>query len=602
MKKFKKHILSIKKKYMRLFKRYMRLIKKYIRSFKKNLQSSKKKYIRLIKKKVMPSIKKRVLLIRKKSISFIKKCAFSIKNFIVTLIKKIIYFINKSIPVIKNYIIAAKNFIVPLTKKIILSIKNQAVTLTKKFILLMKKYKPIVRNQVVILTRKSASLTKKIILSVKIGIFYFIKRSFYLIKSGIVQLIRGINLLIKSIVPLFKRFIIINKKGTSSFIKKSSYFIKRGVIQLANEIILIIKSIIYLIKEVIIAIKNGVCYLVKKSVPLIKNNINKLYEVISLLIKKLISLYKSCTTSIKNSNFLIKKYARLSLLIIIGSLVTFFGTTYAKYIYKSVWNYYLKTVGFYFNSDNLDMITAKNVNNLWDGGSVTFNVRNNHNQVVITDYDINYNVVCTVLGDAASYATCHLNGTSSNTFEGTLPSIKVCVNNKSNDVDVSTYDEETCLNGGYSWESQISTQELYFDVVLTNQNYSISDVVVNITVTSTEPYTKTMSGDFTLHKRNTEVEDVILNYKNYTDYDRLIISNSHSEDKCVKLSWDFEKLIINEDISKFTSYNVDETGYINEITFKIEAKKSMSLEFYKKDFDIIYNVSEFLIQESDGCV
>ncbi len=297
-----------------------------------------------------------------------------------------------------------------------------------------------------------------------------------------------------------------------------------------------------------------------------------------------------------------KKYYHLVLLVFISILLVFYGVTYAKYIYKSVWDYYLKTVGFYFNSDNLDVETVKNVNNLWDGGSVKFNIRNNLNQKVITDYDINYNIVCTVMGDAALYSTCHLNGTSSNSFEGTLPSVKVCINNTTNGIEVSEYDEETCISNDYSWESQISMQELYFDIVLTNQSYEISDIVVNITATSTAPYTKVLSGDFTLHKRNPDEESVILNYKNYTNYDRLIISNSHLTNKCVKISWDSEKLMINENTSNFSAYNVDSNGYINEIIFNIEAKKSMSFMFYKKDFDNTYNVNEFTIQEISGCV
>lgn len=297
-----------------------------------------------------------------------------------------------------------------------------------------------------------------------------------------------------------------------------------------------------------------------------------------------------------------KKYIHLTLFIIFGVLFTFFGFTYAKYISNSVWNYYLKAVGFYFNSDNLDTTAVKNVDNLWDGESVYFNVRNNLNQMIITDEDIAYKITCTITGEAASYTACHLNGTSSNIYEETLPSIKLCVNNTTDEINVSEYDEETCKTGGYDWTSQISTQDLFFDVVLTNQSYQISDVVVNISVMSTSPYKKTLIGDFTLHKRDVESNNVVLNYKNYSNYDRLIVSNTGTNNKCIKINWDSSKLKIDADTNEFSAYNVDANGYINEIKFNINAKNNMSYIFYKVDFDQIYNVNEFTIVEATGCV
>lgn len=297
-----------------------------------------------------------------------------------------------------------------------------------------------------------------------------------------------------------------------------------------------------------------------------------------------------------------KKYFHLGLLIIMGSLLGFFSFTYAKYISKSVWDYYLKTVGFYFYSDNLGFTAVKNIDNLWDGESVYFNIKNNLNQTVITNYDIGYTAVCTVTGEAASYSTCHMNGSGTDTYTGILSSIKICINSTTDGIDVSGYDEETCELGGYDWTSRISTQDLYFDVVLTNQSYEISDVVVNVEVTSTSPYNKTLIGEFTLHKRNVEEHAVTLNYDNYSNYDRLIIFNSHSSNKCVKITWDASKLIIDADSSEFISYATDLNGYINEITLNINAKNNLSYIFYKRDFDAVYNVTEFTIEETTGCV
>jgi hypothetical protein len=296
-----------------------------------------------------------------------------------------------------------------------------------------------------------------------------------------------------------------------------------------------------------------------------------------------------------------RKYIFLVLLIVAGSFLSFYCFTFAKYVYNSIWDYYLKSKGFYFSSDYLGSTVVKNTNNLWDGGSVHFNIRNNLNDAVITNYDIDYRVTCTVVGDASSYAACHMNGTTLNMQDGILSSFEACNNYTEDGIDVSLLNKTDCELGGYDWETQIAVKDLYFDVVLTDTNYELNDVVVNVTATSTSPYSKTLSGDFTLHKSSTQVSNITMDYKNYSDYDRLIISNAYPIAKCVRVTWDANKLIINSDNSEFSSYGTDTNGYINEIKFNVGAKSSLGYIFYRKDLDMQYNVSEFSIEESSGC-
>jgi hypothetical protein len=283
------------------------------------------------------------------------------------------------------------------------------------------------------------------------------------------------------------------------------------------------------------------------------------------------------------------------------SFLCIYGFTFAKYVSDSVWNYYLKSKGFYFSSDYLGSNVVKNANNLWDGSSVHFNIKNNLNQTVITNYDIGYSIACTIQGDAASHTECHVNGTNSNTQDGVLPSLQACVNSTTDGIDVSSYTKEDCESGNYDWVNQISTKDLYFDVVLTDVGYELKDVIVNVTVTSTAPYRKTLIGDFTLHKSTMEEDKLIMNYNNYSNYGRLIISNSYSNAKCVSVTWDTNKLLINADSTEFSSYEVDSNNYINKIKFNIGAKANLSYIFYKKDFNATYNVTDFSIEESSGC-
>lgn len=296
-----------------------------------------------------------------------------------------------------------------------------------------------------------------------------------------------------------------------------------------------------------------------------------------------------------------KKYALLTLLIAVGVFICTNGYTYAKYVSNSIWEYYLGSKGFYFNSDNLGSSAIQNVDNLWNGESVHFNIRNNLNTNTITDYDIGYNVVCTVIGDASTHSECHMNGTTSNIADGVLASSHICVNNTTDNVDVSLFNQTDCESGNYDWVTQVSIKDLYFDVVLTDYNYKLSDVTVNIAVTSTSPYRKVLIGDFILHKENREENKLTMNYNNYSNYDKLIVSNSYASAKCVRIAWNADNLLINADNSAFSSYGVDANGYINEIKFNIGAKDSLNYIFYKKNFDITYDVSEFLIEEASGC-
>lgn len=297
-----------------------------------------------------------------------------------------------------------------------------------------------------------------------------------------------------------------------------------------------------------------------------------------------------------------KKHIILISILLVSSIAVIYGVTSAKYISNSVWNYYLKSKGFYFSSEQLDSgSVVKNADSQWDGGSVNFSINNSLNQSVITDYDIGYTATCTVTGDAAAYAECHMNGTTLNSQDGVLSSLQACSNKTDDQVDVSTFNKTDCELNGYDWVSQKVTKNLYFDVVLTNTNYEISDVVVNVTVSSTTPYSKTLSGDFRLHKAGTKGEDVTLSYKNYSNYDRLIVTNPSSTTKCVKVTWDASKLVINADSSGYSSAATDLNNYINEIKFNIDPKESLSYIFYSKSFNTTYSVSEFTLAETDGC-
>ena len=111
-------------------------------------------------------------------------------------------------------------------------------------------------------------------------------------------------------------------------------------------------------------------------------------------------------------------------------IIVIASMTSAKYAYNSIWNYYLHSRGFYFKSDKLELETKKNSVLTWDGSDIVFNVSNNENDSLISEYDISYKISCEVLGDEKEYLECILNNTGNSSVTGTLSSSSKCVDEK----------------------------------------------------------------------------------------------------------------------------------------------------------------------------
>ena len=298
-----------------------------------------------------------------------------------------------------------------------------------------------------------------------------------------------------------------------------------------------------------------------------------------------------------------KKSTKYMLLIVLLlSLVSIFtyGYSFAKYVSNHAWNYYLGTKGFYFSSDQLNMSKVININNNWNFESTKFTLKNSENSFLVSDYDIEYTVKCTIKNEASKYSKCSLNGTNSDTFNGVISSSKVCKNNK-DDLDVSSYNKEKCESSGYEWIIQENYKDLYFDVIKTGEE-DLDYVSVLIEVNATAPYSKTIYGEFNLSSGTIQESGLKIDYKEFDNYSRVIISNSYDEDKCVKLNWNSEKLRIDETSgNNISSRQYDANGNINEINFNINKKDSISYLFYKTDFSKVYDYKEFSLIESNDC-
>lgn len=272
----------------------------------------------------------------------------------------------------------------------------------------------------------------------------------------------------------------------------------------------------------------------------------------------------------------------------------FYLTSLARYSSSSVWNYYLESHGFYFSSDFLGN-NNNNVDTLWDGNSVHFNIKNSSNESLITDYDIRYNVSCEVLDDIP--ATCRLNGTNNSYYTGVLSSNSRCINDI-DETDVSSFNKTECEIKGYSFENLAVNQDLYFDVV-PDEGYELNNVQVLVTVNSTNPYKKSISGVFSLFKNARDLGSISKTINDGVDSDDLIITNSFDTRKCVNVKFDSSKRIVDYNDS-MSNTSLDASGYIKEFNISIDGMSNKKIKFFNKDFSYNYSVDDFIVTET-GC-
>lgn len=283
--------------------------------------------------------------------------------------------------------------------------------------------------------------------------------------------------------------------------------------------------------------------------------------------------------------------AFLILLFLTLGLIITRGFSYARYASNAVFNYYLSSKGFYFESDELSFDTKKNVDTMWDGDKVYFTVSNNSNESLAAEVDIKYEVKCEVLEEDTT-KKCVLNGTGADYLEGTLSANFGCSDSNYTNVDA-------CVENGKEWVAKPASSMLYFEVI--DEENEILSANVKITVTSVKPYKKELSANYSLIKDNASLGELTMKYEESLLKSKLIVTNSYNEDKCVYISWDAKDFIFDDKNNSYIGTNADEEGNIVGSYFKVSKMDSTMLDFYKKDSSIQYNELYFKLVESNLC-
>ncbi len=285
-----------------------------------------------------------------------------------------------------------------------------------------------------------------------------------------------------------------------------------------------------------------------------------------------------------------KKYIFIGLILVLVSILAFNGKSYAKYVSNVLWNYKLESLGFYFSSPDLGNTRVTNVNNNWSGEDIVFSINNGLNEMVTTNYDISYQVTCTIENNIN--ARCVIGNTNTNTYRGILSHSSGCMNNTDDEVDVKAYTKTQCEVSGYEWVDYLMERQISFNI---ESETDLTDVTVNINVSSTSPYEKNLYGRYVLHKVIPENERLNMEYTDVDNQGYLVISNSYKRTKCASISFDSTKVRI-ENNNNIDSYRTSNDGYINEFDFTISNNDSIKFNFYEKELDN-YDSSLFTLTE-----
>lgn len=283
----------------------------------------------------------------------------------------------------------------------------------------------------------------------------------------------------------------------------------------------------------------------------------------------------------------IRKHRKLSVIVLICLIIfLIISVAFGKYILNIVNNFILETKSFYFNSSVLTMNNkAYSINN-WDGVNnytLTIDVNNYKNDDRVTKADISYDISV----NCSSNVSCEVNKSNGIIYKASK---------------VDTYQITVKSRGKFS-EGEVA--------------------VVKTSVTSTSPYTKTLSASYNIGTSKSDftynIEDSVnskyltLNLTNSVSYyevstafdsykvgDQVSIDDyaklsDTNKDKCYSaiVTLDFDpniiicdltnSLYINRLSSNYQTINIGGYKYVKKFSFKINASSTKSIIFYKND-------------------
>lgn len=256
----------------------------------------------------------------------------------------------------------------------------------------------------------------------------------------------------------------------------------------------------------------------------------------------------------KNNNRII---SILIVLVILAFLVPAM-TSFSKYVYNSIHDYYLGTQGFYFNSDKLSSNHSEiEIANNWSGAEsykMTVNLNSKKNDLVFAESDIEYEISFT----HSDNIKCTLSKTSG-IIKG---SANAGINEDYFDIIIEPVDEVGLPNGAQAW--------------------------VDVTVTSTSPYTAVLSGKLYVGVGTEDITYEIMDSPN-SPYLEVNITNSLNIGEDVTLTFN-PNVVLLDMTSRFrlnstgiTTQEINQYQYVNTVTSYVGSLETTTVKFYKID-------------------
>lgn len=226
---------------------------------------------------------------------------------------------------------------------------------------------------------------------------------------------------------------------------------------------------------------------------------------------------------------------------IIASFIILYHTSYAKYVANSIWDYYLNSNKFYFESDYLNSESKNNIYNSWDGNSISFNIKNSLNNELYTKDDISYIVTCSI----------------------------------------ENSNEKCLINGEEKYQALLKGNKISNDILSFEIPKDIDVAKVNVIAKAIYPYKKTLKATFELNKSSIN-ESISYDIENHTNYSSLNISNYLDNEKCLHISFYKDNIKILQNKSMM-NIETDDNGYINAFDINVKAKDTISINVYNED-------------------
>jgi len=302
-----------------------------------------------------------------------------------------------------------------------------------------------------------------------------------------------------------------------------------------------------------------------------------------------------------------RKFFRVSLLILIGVILSIGLTTAAKYVTDTITSYFLRSKNFYFSSNLLDTSNPTYRIGTWSGVGnfdISFDLLSKDNEYLYSESDITFTISVTCSQDV----TC-----TSNMNSGTL----------------------------YSTDAD-HKEGIVITVVPSRVFVEDESVTIQITARSTSPYIKEVKATFTYivgrEGVSYEIEDeanrpyLLLKIINDIDYCTVTtafgnytvgahISDSayrslipENQAKCISqyidISFNPQNFLLDNtssiiERSTYTTTPISGINYINTLRFAISPNSTIAIKFYKNNptidntYPIVNNTSVISVIASD---